>query len=197
MVTKHKEQKVAKTQSKVNINFNEELASSSHEVDNLDNYYGAHTSSTHSLVSECSQHSQAAAWHTCAKKAMSREMSRALSMHWLVLKSLCSDGGAEVASSACTVTNLLESVLCIPHVLKGPWSSSAYADGRKKKRKRKPQLGARLARRPVQGHASARSPRAPQHPGFEVLPPRPSASGSGSRSLRRNAINARARGCEV
>ena len=58
---KHKEQKATKTQSKVNINLNEELASSTHEVDNLYSYYGAYASGAHALISECSQHSHAAA----------------------------------------------------------------------------------------------------------------------------------------
>ena len=48
-----------------------------------------------------------------------------------------------------------------------------------------------LARRPVRGHASAWSPKASvlrPHPGSAVLPQRPGASGSWSRSLRSNAI---------
>ena len=56
MVMKHKEQKTTKTQSKVNINLHEELASSIHEVDNLYSYYGAYASGTYSLISECNQH---------------------------------------------------------------------------------------------------------------------------------------------
>ena len=97
MVTKHTEQKATKTQNKVNINFLEELASSTHEVDNLYSYDGAYASGTHSRISECSHHSHAAAaWHTCGTLAMLREMSRVLLMQGLVLKSLCSNSGAEL-----------------------------------------------------------------------------------------------------
>ena len=52
MRMKHNEQKATKTQNKVNINLNEEFASSTHEVDNVYSYYGAYASGTHSLMSE-------------------------------------------------------------------------------------------------------------------------------------------------
>ena len=71
------------------------------------------------------------------------------------------------------------------HVSLGPTASSATLH-----QARSTSL-ARLARRPVRGHAGVWSPNASArrpHPGSEALPQRLGASGSGSRSLTRSAL---------
>ena len=88
-------------QSNANINLNEALASSTHEIQPAQAALTAFHKLTmtdackHWLESECSQHSHAAAVsQTFATEAMLHEISRALLIQGLVLKSRCSDDGA-------------------------------------------------------------------------------------------------------